>query len=55
MDLIQDNAMLKYGSAILCDSTITYRLILGVHVRAKGGDRSIIASISGTVTRIWQF
>ena len=30
----------------------TYRLIRGIHVLAKGGERSIIASISGTVTRI---
>jgi hypothetical protein len=30
----------------------TYRLIRGFHVLAKGGERSMIASISGTVTTI---
>ena len=30
----------------------TYRLIRGIHVLAKGGERSMIANISGTVTRI---
>jgi hypothetical protein len=29
-----------------------YRLIREAHVLAKGGERSIIANISGTVTRI---
>ena len=33
----------------------SYRLMRGFHVLAKGGERSMIASISGTVTRIWDF
>lgn len=33
----------------------SHRLILGVHDLARGGERSIVANISGTVTRIWQF
>ena len=31
----------------------TDRFILGVQTFARGGDRSMIENISGTVTRIW--
>jgi hypothetical protein len=56
VDLIQNdsNASVRRGKKILKQKK-NYLFIRGVHTLAKGGDKSIIANISGTVTNIWQF
>jgi hypothetical protein len=53
VNLIQYNPSASYDQHKLrVRAEKLYRLIRGVHVLAKGGERSIIPNISATVTRI---
>jgi hypothetical protein len=54
MDLVEDDANHRINGISIyhLKGRFIYRLILGVQTRANGGERSMIANISGTVTRI---
>ena len=53
VDFVKNDAIGRRVSSIVQDlSKCTYRLILGVQCRESCGDSSMMANISGTVTRI---